>query len=854
LPPQERVRRFVPALEHLEWRVLPSTVIPLDSSGSGFAASTLLAPAAFDFTATVPGTISVLMHAEQPGMQSQLTAASGTTITDQTFVPSQVAGSRDDLVQFTNVKAGEVFHLSAGLASGSVAGAYQLYISTEPTDFSATTPHMISLDSSGLGVQLGTIETPGDADLFAFTAAVTGQATVRVDGGAISSQEVRLDTISGQTYGLLVSDADNHTGPYVLTVDLIANDIDWDLSKTSTLPGTINFPDDVNNFRFTATQSGLVTLKMQNQPESDDNSTLHCALSVSGATETYSISPPRDSVSGSLGNDRIVQFEVVKGHQYTIQASGANGTIGSYRLSLSMAVDDSSATVPHVISLDTSTGAGSQTGTIEFPGDKNLFQFTATADGYVVVALRPEGSSREGNLNNGPWEPGTNMQGLLSFPAATPIVQGVVVSPFAAAFSGPLKAFSFTGLGEATRDDFAAIQVTKGDTYEFFVSTDGNTIGDYTLALATYPSGAMATFVTTSDIGEQSLTFDFSTATPSLTIKGPPPAVSPVTDTSPPATTPTNTRLAAFTLPSSNTTTPPSTVAVPSGQSTGTAMVPGGPSTGAATVPSGQSTGASNTLIATLLTVAARDNSQVVPGGQSTGVETVSSGQSTGAVTFLTSLLSGLVALGPGGYDLDTDPLIRGTVFDDLHGGGRQSDNEPGLAGEKVLLEVHQGGQYVIVNTATTDARGAYAFPDVNPGDYRVRLVTEGGSGSDLATPTSHTVKVLSDSKPRTINFRKASKRGATRNDPGQPSNCLVVDDVIPPQENALFEEVDRVFRDLDEVGAAALIPDDVERDGSARDRWFGLLAPIAILGIASIQSDIPAVERRPGTSRRRET
>jgi hypothetical protein len=443
------------------------------------------------------------------------------------------------------------------------------------------------------------------------------------------------------------------------------------------------------------------------------------------------------------------------------------------------------------------------------------------------------------------------MQGLLTF-LATPIVQGVVVPPFTAAFSGPLQAFSFAGFEEATRDDFAAIQVTKGDTYEFSVSADRDTIGDYTLALATYPAGAMATFTTTSNVGAQALTFDFSTAPPSLTIKGPPPAVSPVSDTPPPTTSPTNTRLAVFTLPSSNTTTPPSTVAAPSGQSTGAATVPSGQSTGAATIPSGQSTGASNTLIATLLTVAARDNSLIVPGGQSTGPETVASGQSTGAVTFLTTLFIGLVAPAPGGDDPDTDSLIHGTVFDDLD--GRQSDNEPGLAGEKVLLEVQQGGQYVVVNTATTDAKGAYAFTDVKPGDYRVRLVNQPGSGSDHATPTSHTVKVLTDSKPRTINFRKASNRGATRNDPGQPSHCWVVDDVIPPQDNALFEEVDRVFRDLDEVGAAALIPDDVERDGSARDRRFGLLAPIAILGIASIQWDIPAVERRPGTSRRQET
>jgi hypothetical protein len=782
------------------------------------------------------------MRPEEQKIQSQLSGTSGTTIADQTFVPSPLPGSRDDLVEITNVTAGEVIHLSAGVSSLSLVGAYQLYISTEPTDFSTTTPHMISLNSSGLGVQLGTIETPGDADLFAFTPGVTGQATVRVDGGAIASQQLAIDTIPGHTYGILVSDAGNGTGPYVLTVDSIADAINWDLSKTSTQSGTINFPDDVNTFRFTATQSGLVTLKMQNQPGSADISTLRCALSVGGATVTYSISPPRQASGETAVNDRIVQFEVVKGQQYTIQASGANGSIGSYQLSLSMAVDHFSPTAPRVISLDPSTGAASQTGTIEFPGDTNLFQFTATADGYVVVALLPEGSG---------GGPETDMQGLLTFPA-TPIVQGVVFHPPLPAFSGPLEAFSSAGFAGATRDDFAAIQVTKGDTYDFVVSADGNTIGDYTVALGTYSSVAMATFTTATNFDEETLTFDFSNAPPSLTIKLPP-MVSPATDVSPPTTSPTNTRLAAFTLPSSNTTTPPSTVAAPSGQSTGATTAPSGQSTAAATLPSGQSTGASNTLIATLLTVAARDNALIDPGNQSTVAATGPSGQSTGAVTFLTSLLTGLMVLGPGGYDLDTDPLIRGTVFDDLDGDGRQSDDEPGLAGQKVLLEVQQAGRYVIVNTATTDARGGYAFPDVDPGDYRVRLVTEGDADWDHTTPTSHLVKVISDSKPRIVNFGKASKGGTTRNDHGEPSNCGVVDDVVPPEETTLSEEVDRVFRDWDEVGEAVPVLDDVECDVSARDRCFCLLAPLAFLGLARIQWDIRAVERRPATSRRQE-
>jgi SdrD B-like domain len=786
--------------------MLLSTLIQLNSSGSGFSTGTLTNPAtadAYDFRATVSGRISVLMHAEQQGMQSQLTGASGTTFTNQTFVASQVVGAQDHLVQLDHVVAGQDIHLLAGVIYDPTqpllpyaVGPYQLYISTETTDFSATTPHILSLDSSGQGLQLGTIETPGDADLFAFTASVTGRAFVRVDGGAVSGQELHIDTISGQTYGILVSDAGNHAGPYVLTIDSIADDFpdatvfDIDFSKTSTLSGTINYADDVDNFRFTATQSGVMTLKMQNQPGPDDVSTLRCALSVSGATVSYDISPPRLPTREALANDRIVQFEVIKGHQYTFRASGANGSVGSYLLSLSLAVDDFSATTPHVISLDSSTGAGTQTGSIEVPGDKDLFQFTATADGYVVVALMPAGSSSV--------EPGTNMQGLLTFPDP-----GVIVPVGVGAISLP------AGWLATTRDQFAALQVTKGASYEFFVSADNNTIGDYTLTLATYTSGARATFTTTSagfgPPGEGSVTFDFSTAGPSVKVEVTPPgpAVSPVSEV---AASPTNTRLAAFSLPSSNTAMPPATVTVPT---------------------SGLSTGStSNSLIATLLFVAARDNS--VQSTDSAGAL----GSSNAASTLLTSLLVGIIAPGSGGTgpiasggsDSLTDPVISGTVFDDLDGDGWQDSDEPGVAGETVLLEVQKDGEYVVVHTATTDVMGAYGFADVKPGDYRVRRVNQAGPGPDHTTPTSYPVKVIGDTKPMTFNFGMVSKRRTTHDDRRQISDCWVVDAVVPPRENANFEEAGLVFQDWDEVGGAASLLDNLERDRSANDWWLGLL------------------------------
>jgi hypothetical protein len=113
---------------------------------------------------------------------------------------------------------------------------------------------------------------------------------------------------------------------------------------------------------------------------------------------------------------------------------------------------------------------------------------------------------------------------------------------------------------------------------------------------------------------------------------------------------------------------------------------------------------------------------------------------------------------------------------------------------------------------------------------------------------------MISDGKPRTFDFGMAGKRRAPDNDRGQPSHCRAADDAVSSQENARFEEVDRVFREWDAVGGAGPFLDGVERDGSASNCWFCVLAPMVGLGIALIHQDIPASERRPATSGRQKT
>jgi hypothetical protein len=214
------------------------------------------------------------------------------------------------------------------------------------------------------------------------------------------------------------------------------------------------------------------------------------------------------------------------------------------------------------------------------------------------------------------------------------------------------------------------------------------------------------------------------------------------------------------------------------------------------------------------------------------------------ASTVLTALLVGVMAPAYGS-GADTAPIIGGTVFEDLDGDGRLNADEPGVAGEKIVLEVQQGGQYVVVDTATTDARGAYAFADVPTGEYRVRRIAPAGSGPNLTTQPSYTLKVSSDLKPGALHFGMASQRRKTLDPHDHPRSCGAVEDVGPTPESASGEEIGRLFQDWnEEAGPLAFLDHDVS-DGSPTDAWPGLLclAPVAMLSLAN--------GRREGRSRR---
>jgi uncharacterized delta-60 repeat protein/uncharacterized repeat protein (TIGR01451 family) len=65
---------------------------------------------------------------------------------------------------------------------------------------------------------------------------------------------------------------------------------------------------------------------------------------------------------------------------------------------------------------------------------------------------------------------------------------------------------------------------------------------------------------------------------------------------------------------------------------------------------------------------------------------------------------------------------IQGTVFEDLNGSGTLAAGDPGLSGWLVYLDLRHDGNFTGNPITFTDSQGNYAFPNVLPGSYLVRV------------------------------------------------------------------------------------------------------------------------------------
>src|SRR5262249_17048367 len=148
----------------------------------------------------------------------------------------------------------------------------------------------------------------------------------------------------------------------------------------------------------------------------------------------------------------------------------------------------------------------------------------------------------------------------------------------------------------------------------------------------------------------------------------------------------------------------------------------------------GSTTLPASSLVITLLSVAARDNSTA---GLSTG-DNLNRALATVAFVETRPTIQSSVAA-PGGSD---DGLtISGTAVDAVNGDGNQQLDEPGLPGETVVLEVVRKGETVTVTTIT-DASGHYRFTNLEPGEYHVSLRPKAGPPDSSSNPTRVLVRI----------------------------------------------------------------------------------------------------------------
>lgn len=762
----------------------------------------------FKFTATASGRVTVKMTALTNDLQSSLTAP-GTTLYRAVQVASATltAGTLDDVIQF-DVLAGHDYTIQAAGGSSSV-GYYTLAISTVVDDVSADSYFTIPLNAGGNGTHTGKIDYAGDADLYAFVSSVTGQATIMIDGGVIPTQAITMLVNQGQTYAFSAYANGPATGSYNVTISSIADDFHTITPLTvnpdgsAVQDGTINYAADVDLFSYKAPVSGIMTLSMT----TPFNSALASHVQVQGVIPLHEFTPsPGYNENVGLTRNDLIQVEVVAGQEYWVRAAGLSTSHGGYRLTFTMVTDDHPANDPATIAMATpalttfsspsdptvyyplfanpqgqvftSFGfdhqliidaqqegfqagtfeRGIQTGSIESPGDTDLYQFTAGSTGYALVQLiGMAGYDFHGMLTAAVVEgDGTTPVS----PVTVDPADYTLVDPFTHSTSYLINTAGeiiFTSqFDRNTLDPIIAIQVEAGKTYQLTVSGDGSllgtpavqTIGKYTLLVETFSADTgpvsddgngnllvirkardpdtfytIGLVVTFTPGGQPQFGIAFSSAKPQFA--------------PPPAGPPSDARLVVASLPGSNSSSPTPT---PTGNPP---TIPGlGGNTGG-----GGSTLPGSSLVASLLNVAALDNAV-----------TGSANAEGGTVLVLANMPTRTTIqrdnTGTDGTD-GSNSSVSGTVFDDLNGDGVKQADEPGLPGETVVLEQVVDGKTVAVATATTDSSGRYHFDKLKPGDYQVRLERMAGK------PTTFIVRIVPQSQPSVVNLGMHITTGA---------------------------------------------------------------------------------------------
>lgn len=336
--------------------------IALDALGAGQAQGTIESSGDSDwytFTATVTGRVAIRQRA---GLGSRLD--SYLAVYDQ---QNRLLAWDDDGGEGLNsrveidVVAGRSYRLRAG-AYGRSTGAYELLVRSDHGATTATaTP--LTLTRDGAGQQPGDIERAGDADMFRFTAPLSGRMTIRQqaaggsgldsflyvydssgrllgqndDSGRSLHSCVEIEVTAGQQYFVKAAAYGRSVGTYQLTFrteGLPADDHGNTLPTATVIrpastgsgqaTGVIERCGDVDLFTFTAPVSGRMTLRQSAASGSALDSYLYVY------DRQGRLLGSNDDRAGSL--DSLLELDVTAGQQYFVKAAAYGCSRGAYDL------------------------------------------------------------------------------------------------------------------------------------------------------------------------------------------------------------------------------------------------------------------------------------------------------------------------------------------------------------------------------------------------------------------------------------------------------------------------------------------------------------------------------------------
>jgi hypothetical protein len=331
----------------------------------------------------------------------------------------------------------------------------------------------LSLDSSGSAAASGTLETPGGVDMFQCVPTASGLLTVTqtdAAGSALNnlllifndSQQlvdvggtgtpgaagpVQIPVIAGNTYFIEAAGYQRSTGAFQLAASIQpqksttpgARSIVLDADGSANLGGTIATLGGRDQYQMTATVAGQLTITLG----AVGPSSLDPVLLVYNSAGIL-VASDNDSAAAQTSR---VEFSVVTGQTYTVEAGALGLTQGGYTLSIATQDIGDSLAQAQTLALS-ADGTASVLGQIDAVGEADYYQFAAPFTGNFAVeedsslenAIRPAPAILDTSGDALPGVSATTLRGGAAERLVFPVIEGRVYSIRAGAMGNDIGA------------------------------------------------------------------------------------------------------------------------------------------------------------------------------------------------------------------------------------------------------------------------------------------------------------------------------------------------------------------------------------------------------------------------------